>query len=126
MIDFIGHRFPPHEAGFASFLAVPVLPLSGRENKFCLPNDSACSISAQNNIMDEIVNLVAQRTGLSPEDSQKAVEAVIGIIKSRVPAPLAAHLDSLIAGGMSGEMGTLENEAGEMLKGKLGGLFGKT
>ena len=41
-------------------------------------------------------------------------------LKSKLPGPIASHLDSFISGGMN----TLAGEAGEMLKGKLGGLFG--
>jgi nucleoid DNA-binding protein len=70
--------------------------------------------------MNELVTLVAQRTGLSQEDAQKAVEEVINILKTKLPAPIASHLDSLMTGGL----GALEAEAGEMLKGKLGGMFG--
>ena len=71
--------------------------------------------------MNELVNLVSQRTGLSPQQAQQAVEAVLQILKQRLPAPLAGHIDSLLSGG---GLGGLEAEAGEMLKGKLGGMFG--
>ena len=72
--------------------------------------------------MDELINVVAQKTGLSQDDSRKAVEAVINALKSKLPAPIAAHLDSYLSGG--GGMASLEAEAGEILKSKLGGLFG--
>jgi hypothetical protein len=74
--------------------------------------------------MNQLVAQVAQRTGLSPEDAQKAVETVIGILKEKLPAPLASHLQAFIDGGAQGEIGALEAEAGEMLKGKLGGMLG--
>ena len=74
--------------------------------------------------MDELVNLVVKKTGISPEDARKAVEVIIAELKSRLPAPIASHFDSFISGGMSGEINTLAGQAGEMLKGKLGGLFG--
>ena len=74
--------------------------------------------------MDELVNLVVQKTGISQEDARKAVEVVVNTLKSRLPGPIAGHLDSFIAGGMTGGMNTLADEATEMLKGKLGGLFG--
>ena len=61
-----------------------------------------------------------QRTGLSQEDAQKAVMAVIGVLKEKLPAPIASHIDSLLSGNVS-ELG---NEAGELLKGALGNLFG--
>jgi hypothetical protein len=74
--------------------------------------------------MDELINLVVQKTGISPENAQKAVQVVIDCLKSKLPGPLASHIDSFITGGMSGGIGTLGGEAGELLKGKLGGLFG--
>lgn len=74
--------------------------------------------------MDELINLVVQKTGISQDDARKAVEVIVNELKSRLPAPLASHLDSFISGGVSGGVSTLEGEAGEMLKGKLGGLFG--
>jgi hypothetical protein len=73
--------------------------------------------------MDELVNLVVQKTGISQEDARKAVEVVISTLKSRLPGPIASHVDALIAGGVSGEMDTLAGEATDLLKGKLGGLF---
>ena len=69
--------------------------------------------------MDELVNLVVQKTGISQEDARKAVEVVVNTLKSRLPGPIASHVDSFLTGGMD----TIEGEATEMLKGKLGGLF---
>jgi uncharacterized protein (DUF2267 family) len=74
--------------------------------------------------MDELVNLVVQKTGISQEDARKAVEVIVNALKNRLPGPIASHVDSLLAGGMSGDLDTLAGEATEMLKGKLGGLFG--
>lgn len=51
--------------------------------------------------MNELVTIVAQRTGLSQEDAQKAVEAIITILKERLPAPIANHLDAILAGNVS-------------------------
>jgi uncharacterized protein (DUF2267 family) len=74
--------------------------------------------------MDELINLVVQETGISQDDARKAVEVVVNALKSKLPAPIASHVDAFLAGGTSGDMNTLADEAGEMLKGKLGGLFG--
>ena len=74
--------------------------------------------------MDELINLVVQKTGISQDDARKAVEVIVNALKSKLPGPIAGHLDSFISGGVSGGMGGLAAEAGEMLKGKLGGLFG--
>jgi uncharacterized protein (DUF2267 family) len=74
--------------------------------------------------MDELVNLVTQKTGLSQDDARKAVEVVVNALKNKLPPAISSHLDSFLSGGMSGGMSALEAEAGDMLKGKLGGLFG--
>jgi hypothetical protein len=74
--------------------------------------------------MNELIAQVSQRTGLSPEDAQKAVVAVIDFLKQKLPPPLASHLQAFIDGGAQGGLGALEAEAGELLKGKLGGMFG--
>ncbi|HEV2096563.1 MAG TPA: hypothetical protein VGQ82_08670 [Chthoniobacterales bacterium] len=72
--------------------------------------------------MNELINLVVQRTGISQEDAQKAVQVMVDFLKTKLPAPLASHLDSLLAGGMGAS--AIGGEAGELLKGALGGFFG--
>jgi uncharacterized protein (DUF2267 family) len=74
--------------------------------------------------MDELVNIVVQRTGLSQEDARKAVQAVVDALKQRLPGPIASHLDAFLAGGVQAGVGALGQEAGELLKGKLGGMLG--
>jgi len=74
--------------------------------------------------MNELVQMVSQRSGLSPENAQKAVEAVLEILKEKLPAPLAAHLQSFVDGGMQGGMGALGSEATDLIKGKLGDIVG--
>lgn len=68
--------------------------------------------------MNELVRLVAQKTGLSEEMARTAVETVIGFIKQRLPAPLAAQLEGVLGGD------DLADKAGDALKG-LGGLLGR-
>jgi len=75
--------------------------------------------------MNELVTLVAQRTGLNQETAQKTVETVIDILKQKLPAPIATHLDAFLAGDMSGASGNIGSEAGEMLKGAIGTFFRK-
>ena len=78
--------------------------------------------------MNELVDLVVQKTGISQEQAQKAVQVMVDFLKSRLPAPIAAHVDSFMTGGLSGELGALGTVVEEELKGKLGGMFagGKT
>jgi hypothetical protein len=74
--------------------------------------------------MNELIDLVVQKTGISQDDARKAVEVIVNALKSRLPGPIANHLDSFISGGTSGGLNTMAGEATEMLKGKLGSLFG--
>jgi hypothetical protein len=87
--------------------------LSGSERKRRLDNP-----------MDELVNLVVQKTGISQDDARKAVEVVVNALKSKLPQPVAGHLDLFLSGGLSGGTNAVVEEAAEKLKGKLGGMFG--
>lgn len=65
--------------------------------------------------MDELINQVAQRTGLAPDKARTAVDTVLGFLKTRLPPPVAAQLESAISGGAGG--------LADAAKG-LGGRFG--
>jgi hypothetical protein len=71
--------------------------------------------------MNELVNLIVQKTGISQENAQKAAQTAIDFLKTKLPAPIAGQVDAVLAGDMSGIAG----QAGEMLKGKLGGASGE-
>jgi hypothetical protein len=71
--------------------------------------------------MNELINLIVQKTGISQENAQKAAQTAIDFLKTKLPAPVASQVDAVLAGDMSGIAG----QAGEMLKGKLGGAFGE-
>jgi hypothetical protein len=73
-------------------------------------------------MLDELVNRVAERTGLSEEQARTAAETVIGFLKERLPAPVAGALDGAVQGGETGSGGMMD-QAGGML-GNLGGMFG--
>lgn len=60
--------------------------------------------------MDELVNLVAQKAGISEAQARQAVTVVLDFIKQRLPAPIASQVD-----------GVLNNPG---VGGALGGLFG--
>lgn len=64
--------------------------------------------------MDELVKLVAQKTGISQEQARTAVETVVGFLKQKLPAPLAAQLEAVLGAGVDPQ---------DLLKG-LGNLFG--
>ncbi len=75
-------------------------------------------------MMDELVQELSRKTGLSPEKSQEVVNVVMTHLKARLPAPLASGLDSLMAGGSAGD-GSLAEKAMSMVSG-VEGIFGKT
>lgn len=75
--------------------------------------------------MDEIINLVVQKTGISQDDAQKAVQVIVDSIKSKLPAPIAAQVDTFLSGGASGGVNALEAEGETLVKNELGGLLGK-
>jgi len=65
--------------------------------------------------MDELVKLVAKKVGISEDQAKKAVETVIGFLKQRLPAPLAAQLDNLLKGSSGTD---LASGLGNLLGGK--------
>jgi nucleoid DNA-binding protein len=60
--------------------------------------------------MDELVKMVAKKTGLSEEMAETAVNLVLDYVKEKLPAPVAAQVDAVLSGGDAADM--------------LGGLFG--
>jgi uncharacterized protein (DUF2267 family) len=52
--------------------------------------------------MDELVNMVASKAGISQEQARQAVGVVIDFIKDRLPAPIAGQVDAVIQGGQGG------------------------
>ncbi len=69
--------------------------------------------------MEELINQVASKTGISEAQARDAVTTVLGFLKDRLPEPLAGQLDNVVAGG-GGVAGSLDDIAG-----KVGNLFGK-
>ena len=83
-------------------------------------------------MMDELINAVSAKTGLGQEQARSAVDAVLGLLKSRLPAPLASGLDSLVGGtataSADGGSGETSGEGGGLASGAsalLGNLLGK-
>ncbi len=48
--------------------------------------------------MDELINLVAQKSGISKDQAKTAVETVLGFLKQKLPAPVAAQIDGVLSG----------------------------
>jgi hypothetical protein len=69
--------------------------------------------------VDELVQLVVKKTGLSQQMAETAVETVIGFLKNKLPAPIASQID-----GVLGSSGGAKGGLSSLTKG-LGGLLGK-
>jgi hypothetical protein len=46
--------------------------------------------------MKELTNIIVQKTGISQENAQKAVQVTLGFLKAKLPAQLAGQLDSFL------------------------------
>jgi len=64
--------------------------------------------------MDELVKLVAQKTGMPQDKAKVAVDTVINFLKKKLPPTIAGQLDTIMAGGKTPD---------DLMKG-LGGLLG--
>ena len=71
--------------------------------------------------MDQLVSLVAQKTGISESQARTATETVLGFLKSKLPPQFASQIDSVVSG--SGGKGG-GSSMGDMAK-SLGGMLGK-
>ncbi len=71
--------------------------------------------------MNELVQMVQQKTGLSQDMAQKVVDTVVGYLKTKLPAPLCSGLDEFMGASASGDASG--DAAGATDEG--GGLMGK-
>jgi hypothetical protein len=67
-------------------------------------------------MMDELINMVAQRTGLGPDKAKTAIDTVVGFLKTKLPAPLAEQLDTALAGGGGAGLSDAAKNLGGMLE----------
>ena len=81
---------------------------------------STCEVfETEESRVDELINLVSQRTGIAPDKAQIAIQTVVGFLKERLPAPIAAEVDAF----MSGNGGGMTGDIGSLAKG-IEGMFG--
>jgi BMFP domain-containing protein YqiC len=59
-------------------------------------------------MLDQMIANVAQKTGLPPDKAKAAVESVVSQIKAKLPAPVSAHIDELMAGNYQGTLADVE------------------
>jgi hypothetical protein len=65
--------------------------------------------------MDELVNLVSQKTGITQDQARMAVSTVLGFVKQRLPAALASQIDALVnaPAGSPANLGSIEGMLGK-------------
>ncbi len=64
--------------------------------------------------MDEIVQILQEKAGLSPDQAQEVAQAIVGVIKSKVPSEFQGVVDQFLGGGGDAQASS----------GGLGGLLG--
>ena len=70
--------------------------------------------------MNEIVEKLMEKTGLPEDKATAAVDSVVGFLKDRLPGPIGAQIDGLLAGGAAG----VSEKLGGIMQ-SVGGMFGK-
>jgi hypothetical protein len=73
---------------------------------------------------EELVKELSEKTGLSPDKAQEAVEFVINHLMERLPGPLSNGLQDILNGG-SAQGGDLAGEV-RSTAAMLGGFFHKS
>jgi hypothetical protein len=72
--------------------------------------------------MDEVVDLVAKRVGVSEDVARQAVNVVLGYLKGKLPQPVGSRIeDVLLTGESIDDVSDLVGDLG----GGLGGLLGR-
>ena len=78
--------------------------------------------------MNELVQIVQQKSGLSEEQSIDIVKAVVAFVKTKLPPGLASHVDGLVGdlgGAAPAATETASTDASGMLSSVIGNIFGK-
>lgn len=73
--------------------------------------------------MNEMIQRLIEKTGLSEEQASTAVDTVVQFLKEKMPPQLASQLDSL-TGNSDGSSESMVGKLGSM-GASLGGMFGK-
>ncbi|WP_037373919.1 HU family DNA-binding protein [Salinimicrobium xinjiangense] len=68
--------------------------------------------------MEKIVNLVAEKAGITQAQAKTAVDTVAGFLKDRMPPALAGQMDNYLKDDSEGGGGGISDTTG-----KLGGII---
>ncbi|HMS65284.1 MAG TPA: DUF2267 domain-containing protein [Ignavibacteria bacterium] len=67
--------------------------------------------------MEDLVKLVADKTGISPEQAKSAVETVMGFVKEKLPAGMSEQVEAVmsgkdVSGGLASLAGSIKDKLG--------------
>jgi hypothetical protein len=69
--------------------------------------------------MDELIERITEKTGISEDQARSAVTTVTGFLKEKLPAPIAGQIDNVLSGAGGGMTDKLGDAAA-----KVGNIFG--
>jgi len=68
--------------------------------------------------MEELIQQVAAKAGISEDQARSAVNTVADFVKARVPAPMASQIENAMSGeggGIGGGLGDIASKVGGFL-----------
>jgi len=68
--------------------------------------------------VDELVQLVSEKAGVSEDQARQAVDTVVEYLKEKLPEPIAGQVEKVLSGSGDVDLGGLADS--------LGGMLGKT
>jgi hypothetical protein len=81
-------------------------------------------LAGKETIVNEIVQMVQEKTGLSQEVAQTVVNTVMEYLKAKMPAGMSAGLDHFMGSAEAGEAPTEEIGLMDKAKSMMSGLMG--
>jgi hypothetical protein len=72
--------------------------------------------------MKELINAIVQKTGISEENAQKAVQVTLGFLKAKLPAPITSQLEPFLTGGPV-NTSAITQQAGGFVKSTVEGVL---
>jgi hypothetical protein len=74
--------------------------------------------------MDQLIDQIVQRTGISRDQASTAAQTVVAFFKDKLPGPIASQLDGVLGGQASGGIAGQAQQALGGMGGGLGGMLG--
>ena len=68
-------------------------------------------------MQEELVRMVAQKTGISEDKARQAAETVLGYLKEKLPPAVSSQLDA-VGSGKTGGLGDVARDIGSKITGR--------